>query len=184
MWLLQYIRQAEIENVSLRPGQLLEVYTAFAVSGHTEHLTEVGELPAFGLGNVCIHGETFSFSTISEISVWNEWLLTFSPFEFAFEAKVTVSIKKKKKIKGQLANAVVKDWLLVEAGWGIFFQFFQVHLLCFHVHSTLLIVVHIKDPASTFDKTRPNGGLPGSTHIMYNCNRTLQLMKMATPDGR
>ena len=44
--LLQYIRQAEIENVSLRPGQLLEVYTAFAVSGHTEHLKEVGACPA------------------------------------------------------------------------------------------------------------------------------------------
>ena len=32
--------------MSLRPGQLLEVYTAFAVSGHTEHLKEVGACPA------------------------------------------------------------------------------------------------------------------------------------------
>ena len=59
--------------------------------------------------------------------------------------------KKKKKIKGQLANAVVRDWLLVEAGWGIFFSssksiYFAV--MC-TAHSWLLSILKILHPLLT-----------------------------------
>lgn len=37
----KYINQAEIENMPLRPGQLLDVYAALAASGHFQHLAEL-----------------------------------------------------------------------------------------------------------------------------------------------
>ncbi|KAK7104135.1 leucine-rich PPR motif-containing protein, mitochondrial-like [Littorina saxatilis] len=37
----KYINQAEIENVPLRPGQLLEVYAALAMNGHNQYLKEI-----------------------------------------------------------------------------------------------------------------------------------------------
>ncbi|KAL8619576.1 hypothetical protein ACOMHN_019632 [Nucella lapillus] len=37
----KYINQAEIENTPLRPGQLLDVYVALAVSGHSQLLPEL-----------------------------------------------------------------------------------------------------------------------------------------------
>ncbi|XP_076463614.1 leucine-rich PPR motif-containing protein, mitochondrial-like [Babylonia areolata] len=37
----KYISQAEIENVPLRPGQLLDIFVALAMSGHSQHVSEL-----------------------------------------------------------------------------------------------------------------------------------------------